>query len=400
LDIIRRTEFSIDGYERVVMPKELEGLQITIGTSTYSMGIGGLHSTEAHRAVHSTHEHVLVDADVASQYPAIILKLGMYPKAAGPKFLEVYKGIIDERLKAKDEAGALGKKINELAFGDPEELKKVKALKDAAQAQADGGKIAANGVYGKLGSSYSFLYAPNIMIATTLTGQLSLLMIIERAEAAGIGVVSGNTDGVVFRCPRELVTFDDKGNVNGGKLGEIIAEWEAATGFKVETARYKSIYNASVNTYIAVKEDGKVKRKGPVGNPWAEGDLRGQLSKNPQMCVVSDAVVARITKGTSHEDYIRSCKDIRQFLTVIRAKGGAMWRDKEIGGVVRYYWSTDADPVLYIGSRKKVAKTDGAKPIIELPDTLPTDIDYDRYIKEARKLAVDIGAVSNNELVS
>ena len=141
------------------------------------MGIGGLHSTESGRSVHSDHEYVLVDADVASQYPSIILQTGLTPMSLGEPFLEVYGAIKDERLVAK-------------------------RAKDKVKDK--GLKIALNGSYGKLGSPYSVLYAPHLMIATTLTGQLSLLMLIERAESAGIPVVSGNTDGVVFRCPRKL----------------------------------------------------------------------------------------------------------------------------------------------------------------------------------------------------
>jgi DNA polymerase elongation subunit (family B) len=62
-------------------------------------------------------------------------------------------------------------------------------------------KIAANGVFGKLGSPWSILYAPHLMVAVTLTGQLALLMLIERAERMGISVVSANTDGVGHTGP-------------------------------------------------------------------------------------------------------------------------------------------------------------------------------------------------------
>ena len=45
-------------------------------------------------------------------------------------------------------------------------------------------------------------YEPNLMISVTLTGQLTLLMLIERAERSGIPVVNDKTDGVLFRHPR------------------------------------------------------------------------------------------------------------------------------------------------------------------------------------------------------
>ena len=101
VETIRKTQFVINKDGKVAFPKSLEGTKIKIGSSVYSFGIGGLHSTESCRAVHSDHEYVLVDADVASQYPSIISMLGLFPKALGKLFLEIYNGILDDRLKAK-----------------------------------------------------------------------------------------------------------------------------------------------------------------------------------------------------------------------------------------------------------------------------------------------------------
>lgn len=398
VDIIKRTEFSVNGAGRVEMPKELESLQISIGESTYSMGIGGLHSTEANRAVRSDNEYVLIDLDVASQYPRIILRLGMFPKALGPAFLTVYKALVDERVDAKHRAKII--KDTELPAAIAQGVKELIAALEKEEREnttkAEGGKIAANGVFGKLLSIFSVLYAPHLGIATTLTGQLSLLMIIDMCEAAGISVVSGNTDGVVLRCPRSMVEFDDKKNIVGGRLREVLNEWESSTGFEFESNIYKAIYNSSVNTYIAIKDDGKHKRKGPIANPWGDKDLRGQMMKNPQMTICSDAVLDFIKNGTSIAETIRASKDPRGFVTIINAKGGCTWRGGYLGKVARYYWSTDHDPILYVkttnkGGTRKVAKTDGAKPLMEMDGSLPDDIDYDRYIREAEDIARDIG---------
>jgi hypothetical protein len=376
VDQLAATQFYVDGFGSVDTPSSLKNHKVSIGTSVYSMGIGGLHSNEAHRSVVSDDDHILIDMDVASQYPAIIMKLGKYPPGAGPRFLDVYGDMMRKRLDNK----AYLRKLQD-EKGDPKEIEKVKV-------EIEGFKIALNGVYGKLGSPYSFLFAPDIMIAVTLTGQLSLLLLIEQLEDAGIPVVSGNTDGVVARVPRALL----------GELDRVVMAWETATGFVVERNEYRAIYNSSVNTYIAVKADGKVKRKGPVANPWAENDYRGMMSKNPQMTVCSDAVVAGLLHGTGYEEFIKNCKDPRAFVTVIQAKGGAEWRREYVGKVVRYYWSTDGEPITYAGGGRKVAKTDGARPMMVLPDALPEDIDYDRYIAEANKLARELGVVKEGML--
>ena len=374
---VRETEFTIRADGRVEMPKALDGLEIVIGSTTYAMGIGGLHSTESKRAIVPHEDYLLIDADVASQYPSIILKLGLYPKALGRHFLSAYAKIKHDRMIAK-------------RAGD--------SVRDR------GGKIALNGVYGKLGSPYSILYAPHLMIAVTLTGQLTLLMLAERAEAAGISVVSGNTDGVLFRCPRRLTGgVTPKKRLEPGVLADVCAGWEAATGFDLEFAEYRAVYNASVNSYFAIKADGKIKAKGPVANPWAPGgDLRDRMMKNPQAFVLSDAVQALLLHGTPVETTICACTDPRAFVTVIKESSGATWRGEYLGKTVRYYWSTDGDPILgskphaSTGNVKQVSKTEGAKPLMDLPDALPGDVDFDRYIAEARKILREIGWVDPN----
>lgn len=379
LEDVRNTTFRVNKDGRVTMPKALEGRYVELGASTYKMGIGGLHSTEANRAVHSTDTHVLIDADVASQYPSIILKLGLAPKALGPSFLTAYRDIYDERLAAKK----AGDKVRD-----------------------KGGKIALNGCYGKLSSKWSVLHAPHAQVAVCLTGQLTLLMLIERAEREGIAVVSGNTDGVVFMLPREHYEAIEKDRLVGGKLKEITDWWEAKTGFVLEFAEYRSIYNLSVNTYFAIKSDGSAKRKGTLANPWAEGDLRGQMMKNPNMTICSDAALRWITEGVDPAVTVRECRDIRSFVTVVNVAGGAKWREEPIGKVVRYAWCRGGEPIYYrephptTGNFKKVSRTDGARPLMELPTEFPEDIDHDRYIEEAWDILASIGAIGPSRVAN
>lgn len=392
LEQLRETQFVVQGDGKVDLPAWLKKAKVKIGETTYAMGIGGLHSTEKNRAVKADADHFMADYDVTSYYPSIILGSGLYPKALGPTFLDEYRKIREDRVAAK----RAGDKVKD-----------------------QGLKIALNGTFGKLGSRYSILYAPHLMIAVTLTGQLALLMLIERAEAAGIPVVSGNTDGVVFRCPR---TKDDV-------LEQVTKKWETDTGFELESTEYAALYSQSVNTYIAVKPDGSVKRKGVLANPRADGDLRTQMMISPSMNVCADAVVEYLTKGTDIEKYIRECRDIRDFVTVVNVKGGGVWvknpkitfrnihswdkggpykgttvshieglGDAEyLGKVVRFIWSTEGSPIFYkdphptTGNFKKASKTDGSRPLMQLPDEFPEDIDYDRYVQQAREILIDVG---------
>lgn len=402
LDRVRNSVFIVGKEGKTIAPDWMngDGAMLHLGSEVFSFGIGGIHSTEAGRATHSDDDFILIDSDVASQYPAAILMLGLYPPALGPDFLIAYRAIRDERILAKKR----GKEIQDELKGvnDPDRKKALEQELLECQVKDKGGKIQLNGVYGKLGSRYSILYAPHLLLSVTLTCQLAILMLVERVLAGGIGVVSGNTDGVLFRCPREYYAGIVKDRLNDCKLAEICNQWELETGFDLEFGEYRSIYNWSVNSYYAIKMNGGHKRKGPIGNPWNKDksdfdQVRGQLMKNPQMTICTDAVLAKIKHGTSIEDTIRSSRDIREFVTVIKAGKGATWRGGYLGKTVRYYWGIGGEPIYdavpheTTGTYKKVAGTDGAIECMNLPDEFPSDIDYAMYIEEAESILKNVG---------
>jgi DNA polymerase elongation subunit (family B) len=224
LEEIRGAKFSVNVNGGAEMPDCLN-TTIRIGHGSYRMGIGGLHSSEKsvfHVADEST---FLIDRDVASYYPSIILNQRLYPSHLGPAFLEVYETIVARRLAAK----AAGNKL-----------------------VAESLKITINGGFGKFGSKWSILYSPQLLIQVTISGQLYLLMLIEMIEASGIEVISANTDGVTIKCPKSR--YND--------LQATIKHWETVTGFATEEGRYKSVYMRDVNNYIALKEKGGYKLKG------------------------------------------------------------------------------------------------------------------------------------------
>ncbi len=236
---------------------------------------------------------------------------------------------------------------------------------------ADSGKVNLNGTFGKLGSKWSIFYAPTEMIQVTITGQLALLMLIEMLELSGIPVMSANTDGIITHCPRSMTWLRD----------DIIAWWESVTGFSMEHAEYSAVYSRDVNSYIAVKPDGEVKLKGEFAPP--EPGASGWPNPTGQICV--DAIVAYLTNGTPLADTIHACTDVRRFVHVRAVKGGGVWRGEPLGKVVRWYYSNsdEADCITYLSNGNKVATSDGCRPMMELTDHIPSDLDYDRYVSDA-----------------
>ncbi|XAI93822.1 DNA polymerase [Pseudomonas phage vB_Pa-PAC1] len=379
LEVVRNARFYLDGLGSPIMPPELEKLKVTIGGSTYKLGMGGLHSTEKKTAHYATDEIILADNDVESFYPRTILNQRLCPPHLGEAFLTVYEKIVNTRIHAKAEA-AKAKKA-----GDRAAAKKWKTVADSL-------KITINGSFGKLGNKYSTLYAPQLMLQVTITGQLVLLMLIEALEQIGIEVISGNTDGIISKYHKS----------RHDEVRALIAAWEEWTGYKTEETRYKAVFSRDVNSYVAIKEDGGdpearfideqlgAKTKGAYCERGSA--LNSILSKNPETLICSDAVVRFLVNGTPVEKTIKECRDFRRFVAVKNVRGGGEKNGRYLGKVVRWYYpKNEAGYIAYVSSGNKVGKTDGARPVMDLPTEFPDDINYDWYINEAVEMLYDCG---------
>jgi hypothetical protein len=420
LDTIKTAYFGLGATGRVEMPAALEGLEIQINATCYRLGIGGLHSSEKCRVVRSSDTHVLRDADVASYYPSLILNSGKWPKALGQSFLAEYAAIKEERLISKKLQKSIEKSGNK---NSPEWL--------SAMVGNEGGKIMINGTFGKTGSPYSVLFAPEMMIQTTVTGQLALLMLIEMLEVTGIPVVSANTDGIVaFYDYHAELDFD-----------QTVTAWQKITGLELEFGDLQAIYSRDINNYFAVKTDGSVKRKG-------EYSKAGLVEKkNPDVEICGDAVAEFLSKGTPIAKTITECRDVRKFVVVQKVAGGGvkLWGDgprkdalvrdmvpvlqangwvkdgrkwmlsdgfvtriadyhtaynscfspqrpEYLGKVIRWYYSTQAPgPIIYNTNGNTVGMSYGARPCMTLPDEFPGDVDYDWYIRKCEQILEDVG---------
>lgn len=343
--LVIESDFVVNDKGSVLIPDQLKKV-IDFYGAKYKIGIGGLHSQEKKQAIVCKDDEIFGEFDYASMYPNIILNQGLYPKHLGSRFLKMYSSIVDKRLKAK-------------ASGN----------KDTANSL----KLVINSSFGLFGNKYSFLYSPDLLIQTTLTGQLCLLMLIEKVNLAGGRVVSANTDGINVICKKDL-------------FNEIRAQLDTSdleTGMELEFTPYKATYNESVNSYIALTPDGNVKTKGNYALPG--------LMKNTVNSICIEAVMAFLCAKTSIEQTISECQDITKFLTVRTVNGGAIWKDKYLGKVVRFYYSKDGDVITYKKNGNKVPKSENTAPLMDLPDNFPSDLNYQWYVDEANKMLGLIG---------
>lgn len=377
----------------VKRPQGWQHETVPIGSASYSVGSGGLHSTESKVMHVADAAHIISDHDVASYYPSLIIRTGIYPQQIGPIFLDIYRDWFTRRIAAK--RGGQKKTANSL-------------------------KTLLNGTFGKLGSPWSIFYAPSEMIQVTITGQLALLMLIERLEAAGVQVLQANTDGIVLKTPAHLVGMRDA----------IIALWEHQTGLETEATQYRILASRDVNSYMAVKPDGEVKAKGAFAAP--EPGPSGWPNPTGQISV--DAAAAWLRDGTPVEQTVRACTDIRQFVHVKKVAGGGSFcphgtlpkkttqiamrricgeglsrddlfalydlhvafeqrRRQYLGKTVRWYYARGSAGCIVTPKGGLVGRTEGCRPLMELTRVMPPDVDHDWYIREARDILIDMGAI-------
>ena len=353
LESILAADFTVGEGGKPIMPKSIitdkkeETVTVRVGGTPYTMGMGGLHSVEKSTAYVADSNFRLFDRDVASFYPRIILILKLFPTQLGPMFLKIYQSIVDRRLEAKAAFNAL---VSECL------------------------KIVINGSFGKFGSKYSVLYSPDLLIQTTITGQLSLLMLIERLERHGLKIVSANTDGIVIKCI----------NANRNMMLNIIAQWERDTGFETEEVEYAALYSRDVNNYIAVKPDNKVKLKGAYAKVG--------IDKNPVNTICVKAAIEKITNGVNPSHTVMDSMDVRDFITVKRANGGAHKDGEYLGKAIRWYRSTETSTAInYVKDNKQVGGSERSMPMMQLADELPIDLDYKFYIDEAYDILREVG---------
>jgi len=433
----------------VKLPRSISNLGIVIGNTEYKMGIGGIHSKESAMNYVSDGTFYLWDADVRSYYPSIISNLNLAPLHFDPElqetFLTVYRGLIGSRVYAKKRSGELkteqatiAKRLLDDTISEIERDFFEKRLADIRKevvpltTQDSSGKLVLNSSFGKFGSKWSKLFSPELLIQVTLTGQLSLLMLIEKLDMNGLEVISANTDGVVCKVDVSKEYL----------FKEIVKDWEVRTKFDMEFNQYSALYSRDVNNYIAIKyPSGDCKLKGCFGDTT--------LSKNPASPIIYQACVDFLTGKSSIETAIWGCKDFSKFLSVRTVKGGGefvkesdildtcsgsevilsvgfelhkrgWWTHEDmgidqpiktkdafdiaskvilskrkgdyLGKVVRWYYSKNSSGYIsYKINKNKVPTTDGSLPVMDIPDHLPKDIDYYRYRDDTIKVLKSIG---------
>lgn len=332
--------------------------------NTYTFAKGGLHTENKPKIFEADEDNIIVDWDVSSYYPAIIINNGRYPKHLGPEFLRGYKQMFNKRLELKP-----------LAKKD----KKIKGIVGAL-------KLAVNSVYGKSSDMQSWIYDRQLTMFTTITGELSLLMLIEAYELSGINIISANTDGVTIMLDKSLVD----------KMHEINKWWMDVTQYELERTDYQKIIFSTVNDYLAIKTDGEIKKKGDFLTDF-------ELHKNKSARIVPIALDNYYTKNIPIADTIQNHKNIYDFCLRQKAskdfhyEGVSNGKRTVYNKLIRYYVSNKGEKLLKIknpecqSNAPDVAQVEAGEWVMHVcnhltPDHPLDNINYAYYIERAEKI--------------
>lgn len=296
----------------------------------YTVGVGGIHSKNDPEIIIPKEDEMLIDIDVASLYPSMLIEYGFYPKHLGPEFLEVYSQIKNERIEAKHN----GDKVKNETL-----------------------KLALNGLSGNLQNEHNFCYSPEAVMKIRINGQLLLLMLAEKLTQVGCRIIQANTDGLFVLFKKD----------NYQQINTVCRNWEQLTKLTLEEERFEAMYQYAINDYIAVTTlYPDMKKRFLLGET-----LIRKSTKKPYTCIeeiqedfiktkgmfitkvllgkglsakiIPEAIIKYFVDGIPVEQTIKECKDIKKFL--MSEKTGKQWHveymNEEQQRTNRFYASTN-----------------------------------------------------------
>ena len=251
-------------------------------------GEGGVHGAEPS----CMYENV-INLDVASQYPSIIINLGLLGEKT-----DLFKRMRDERLKIK--------KSDPIASG--------------------GLKIVLNTCYGVLNGDQGYfkMEHKDAGVMVCLYGQYSICSLMLELLKHGATIIQINTDGVMFT------------GLENQDLDNIIQDWQLKFNMTLELDSISKVIQKDVNNYVAVFENGYVKTKGgDLGNALGRRSYKKNTSIVIEKMIYNLLLDRPIEKDIVHYDYARFLRPTEKYPTI---RMGAQYLTE---GVVVLPWEVE-----------------------------------------------------------
>ena len=330
-----------------------------LGNIEVTVGVGGIHTKNNPEVIIPKENELLLDSDVNSLYPSLIISYSLVPKHLGKEFLEIYGDIRKDRLYAKEH----GLKLKNTTY-----------------------KLALNGATGNYQNEHSWLYDPVAVMKIRINGQLLLLKLAEMLIKIGAKIKQLNTDGILYIISKDA------------NYESVLKQWEEYTKLTLETENFEAFYQYAVNDYLGILKGYKetknkelLKKKGLFVDEVS-------LGKGMQSMIIPKAINNYLSDGIPIEETIRNCKDLNDFITYqkVDKKFKVEYNGKLIQHINRYYCATNGYNLFKCevdanGRRDRyinMLKSSGIIICNNLDEfsEFPNNINYRYYINEANKI--------------
>lgn len=349
--------------------------------NNFVYGAGGVHGTYYDTLYSvSDDEYILVNADFENLYPSLLCNHDYFAEGVPEEGKETFRYLLSECRRLKKYLRELKKE----GKGDTDEYRDAYGLRDSI-------KLILNAATGAMRQSTSALYDPQRIIALCMTGQLLTTCMAKIAFEIGATLIQSNTDGIVLKVARNKLDT----------LYSALQKFSGIANIPLDIDEQYAIFQKNVNNYILLPApNAKPKLKGR----WAKKSGSDVPLTPLNAPVINNAVIESYARNISIEEYIRSERNPLNFMMTTmkgRSYDYVVYADGKnevpTTNVNRVYATVNTSKgTLYKCDKQRHDKIASIPEHCRLfndaitKDTNLLDIDYDWYIRAAKKNAVEM----------
>lgn len=354
--------------------------------NNFVYGAGGIHSTyEDSLYSISDGDYILVNADFENLYPSLLVVYNYYASGIPEEGKERFQFLLSECRRLKKHL----KEMRKQGLSGTDEYKEAFGLRDSI-------KLILNASTGAMRQEHSPLYDPQNIIALCMTGQLLTTCMAKIVFDLGALVIQTNTDGILFRIKRSKLQ----------DCYQALQKFSEYIEIPLDIDEEYAVFQKNVNNYILLSEpNAKPKLKGR----WAKKSGSDVPLTPLNAPVINDSIIDYYCKNIPIEDTVRKrMKPLDFMMTTMKGPtyDGVLYASEngeiDTTNINRVYATVNRSRGTLYKYKVQDGKIIKHDKIASIPDncalyndavtdkTNLIDIDYDWYIRAAKKNAVEM----------
>lgn len=354
--------------------------------NNFVYGTGGIHSTyEDSLYSISDGDYILVNADFENLYPSLLVVYNYYASGIPEEGKERFRFLLSECRRLKKHL----KEMRKQGLSGTDEYKEAFGLRDSI-------KLILNASTGAMRQEHSPLYDPQNIIALCMTGQLLTTCMAKIVFDLGALVIQTNTDGILFRIKRSKLQ----------DCYQALQKFSEYIEIPLDIDEEYAVFQKNVNNYILLPEpNAKPKLKGR----WAKKSGSDVPLTPLNAPVINDSIIDYYCKNIPIEDTVRKrMKPLDFMMTTMKGPtyDGVLYASEngeiDTTNINRVYATINKSRGTLYKYKIQDGKIIKRDKIASIPDnctlyndavtdkTNLIDIDYDWYIRAAKKNAVEM----------